>query len=125
MNKIIDRILTKLASLNDYQIVGYLNRKQSQVTYDINTKKYTHNNNTITIDEVADILHKEAMARRRETFKKTKQLNPNAYAYGGCSIDEETILKIYSANTIEQLIEKLTDKQKEQLKFYIVRKYMQ
>lgn len=123
MNKIIDRILTKLASLNDYQIVGYLNRKQSQVTYDINTKQYIHNNNTITIDEVADILHKEAMARRRETFKKTKQLNPNAY--GGCSIDEETILKIYNANTIEQLISKLTDKQKEQLKYYIVRKYMQ
>ena len=124
MNKITDRILTKLAGLNDYQIVGYLNRKQSQVTYDINTKQYTHNNNIITIDEVADILHKEAMARRRETFKKTKQLNPNAY--GGCSIDEETILKIYSAyNTIEQLIEKLTDKQKEQLKYYIVRKYMQ
>lgn len=123
MNKIIDRILTKLASLNDYQIVGYLNRKQSQVTYDINTKQYIHNNNTITIDEVADILHKEAMDRRRETFKKTKQLNPNAY--GGCSIDEETILKIYSANTIEQLISKLTDKQKEQLKYYIVRKYMQ
>ena len=123
MNKIIDRILTKLASLNDYQIVGYLNRKQSQVTYDINTKKYTHNNNTITIDEVADILHKEAMARRRETYKRNKQLNPNAY--GGCSIDEETILKIYNANTIEQLISKLTDKQKEQLKYYIVRKYMQ
>lgn len=96
------------------------------MTYDINTKQYTHNNNIITIDEVADILHKEAMARRRETFKRTKQLNPNAYAYGGCSIDEETILKIYSAyNTIEQLISKLTDKQKEQLKYYIVRKYMQ
>lgn len=124
MNKIIDRILTKLASLNDYQIVGYLNRKQSRVTYDIKTKQYTHNNNTITIDEVADILHKEAMARRRETFKKTKQLNPNAY--GGCSIiGEETILKICNANTIEQLISKLTDKQKEQLKFYIARKYMQ
>lgn len=123
MNKIIDRILTKLASLNDYQIVGYLIRKQSQVTYDINTKQYIHNNNTITIDEVADILHKEAMARRRETFKKTKQLNPNAY--GGRSIDEEPILKICSANTIEQLIETLTDKQKEQLKYYIVRKYMQ
>lgn len=123
MNKIIDRILTKLAGLNDYQIVGYLNRKQSQVTYDINTKQYIHNNNTITIDEVADILHKEAMARRRETYKRNKQLNPNAY--GGCSIDEETILKIYNANTIEQLINKLTDTQKEQLKYYIVRKYMQ
>lgn len=124
MNKIKDRILTKLADLNDYQIVGYLNRKQSQVTYDINTKQYTYNNNVITIDEVADILHKEAMARRRETFKRTKQLNPNAY--GGCSTDEETILKIYSTyNTIEQLISKLTDKQKEQLKYYIVRKYMQ
>lgn len=123
MNKIIDRILTKLASLNDYQIVGYLNRKQSQVVYDIKTKQYIHNNNTITIDKVADILHKEAMDRRRETYKRNKQLNPNAY--GGCSIDEETILKIHSANTIEQLISKLTDKQKEQLKYYIVRKYMQ
>lgn len=123
MNKITDRILTKLASLNDYQIIGYLNRKQSQVTYDINTKQYTYDNNVIAIDEVADILHKEAMAKRRETYKRNKQLNPNAY--GGCSIDEETILKIYNTHTIEQLISKLTDKQIEQLKFYIVRKYMQ
>lgn len=123
MNKITDRTLTKLASLNDYQIVGYLNRKQSQVVYDINTKQYTHNGNIVTIDEVANILHKEAMARRRETFKRTKQLNPGAY--GGRSIDEEAILELYNSNTIEQLIEKLTDKQKDQLKYYIVRKYMQ
>lgn len=123
MNKITDRTLTKLASLNDYQIVGYLNRKQSQVVYDINTKQYTHNGNIVTIDEVANILHKEAMARRRETFKRTKQLNPGAY--GGRSIDEEAILELYNSNTIEQLISKLTDKQIEQLKFYIVRKYMQ
>lgn len=123
MNKITDRILTKLVNSNDYQIAGYLNRKQSQVTYDIKTKQYTCDNNVVTIDEVVDILHKEAMTRRRETFKRTKQLNPKAY--GGCSIDEETILKIYNTNTIEQLISKLTDKQKEQLKFYIVRKYMQ
>ena len=123
MNKITDRTLTKLASLNDYQIVGYLNRKQSQVVYDINTKQYTHNGNIVTIDEVANILHKEAMARRRETFKRTKQLNPGAY--GGRSIDEEAILELYNSNTIEQLIEKLTDKQIDQLKFYIVRKYMQ
>lgn len=123
MNKITDRTLTKLASLNDYQIVGYLNRKQSQVVYDINTKQYTHNGNIVTIDEVANILHKEAMTRRRETFKRTKQLNPGAY--GGRSIDEEAILELYNSNTIEQLISKLTDKQIEQLKFYIVRKYMQ
>ncbi len=123
MNKITDRILTKLASLNDYQIVGYLNRKQSQVMYDINIKQYTYNGNIVTVDEVANILHKEAMARRRETFKKTKQLNPGAY--GGWSIDEEAILELYNSNTIEQLISKLTDNQKEQLKFYIVRKYMQ
>lgn len=123
MNKITDRTLTKLASLNDYQIVGYLNRKQSQVVYDINTKQYTHNGNIVTIDEVANILHKEAMARRRETFKRTKQLNPGAY--GGRSIDKEAILELYNSNTIEQLIEKLTDKQIDQLKFYIVRKYMQ
>lgn len=123
MNKITDRILTKLASLNDYQIIGYLNRKQSQVMYDINTKQYTYDSNVITIDEVADILHKEAMAKRRETYKRNKQLNPNAY--GGCSIDEETILKMCNTHTIEQLISKLTDKQIEQLKFYIVRKYMQ
>lgn len=123
MNKITDRTLTKLASLNDYQIVGYLNRKQSQVVYDINTKQYTHNGNIVTIDEVANILHKEAMARRRETFKRTKQLNPGAY--GGRSIDEEAILELYNSNTIEQLISKLTDKQVEQLKFYIVRKYLQ
>lgn len=123
MNKITDRTLTKLASLNDYQIVGYLNRKQSQVVYDINTKQYTHNGNIVTIDEVVNILHKEAMAKRRETFKRTKQLNPGAY--GGRSIDEEAILELYNSNTIEQLISKLTDKQIEQLKFYIVRKYMQ
>ena len=123
MNKITDRILTKLANLNDYQIVGYLNRKQSQVMYDINTKQYTYNGNIVTVDEVANILHKEAMTRRRETFKRTKQLNPSAY--GGWSIDEETILELYNSNTIEQLISKLTDNQKEQLKFYIVRKYMQ
>ena len=123
MNKITDRILTKLVNSNDYQIVGYLNRKQSQVVYDINTKQYTYNGNIIAIDEVANILHKEAMAKRRETFRRTKQLNPSAY--GGWSLDEEAILEIYNANTIEQLISKLTDKQKEQLKFYIVRKYMQ
>lgn len=123
MNKITDRILTKLASLNDYQIVGYLNRKQSQVMYDINTKQYTYNGNIVTVDEVANILHKEAMTRRRETFKRTKQLNPGAY--GGWSIDEEALNKICNTYTIEQLISKLTDKQIEQLKFYIVRKYMQ
>lgn len=123
MNKIIDRILTKLASLNDYQIVGYLNRKQSRVIYDISTKQYTYNNNVITIDEVADILHKEAMTRRRETFKKNKQLNPNAYKV--YTFNEEVLNKICNTYTIEQLISKLTDKQKEQLKYHIVRKYMQ
>ena len=123
MNKIIDRILTKLVNSNDYQIVGYLKRKQSQVTYDIKTKQYTYDNNIIAIDEVADILHKEAMAKRRETYKRNKQLNPNAYKV--YTINEETLNKICNTYTIEQLISKLTDKQKEQLKYYIVRKYMQ
>ena len=123
MNKIIDRILTKLVNSNDYQIVGYLKRKQSQVTYDIKTKQYTYDNNIITIDEVADILHEEAMAKRRETYKRNKQLNPNAYKV--YTINEETLNKICNTYTIEQLISKLTDKQIEQLKYYIVRKYMQ
>lgn len=123
MNKITDRILTKLVNSNDYQIVGYLKRKQSQVTYDIKTKQYTYDNNVITINEVVDILHKEAMARRRETYKRNKQLNPNAYKIH--TINEEALNKICNTYTIEQLIEKLTDKQKDQLKFYIVRKYMQ
>lgn len=123
MNKITDRILTKLVNSNDYQIIGYLKRKQSQVIYNIKTKQYTYNDSIITIDEAANILHEEAMARRRETFRRTKQLNPGAY--GGWSLDEEAILEIYNTNTIEQLISKLTDNQKEQLKFYIVRKYMQ
>ena len=123
MNKIIDRILTKLVNSNDYQIVGYLKRKQSQVMYDIKTKQYTYDNNVITIDEVADILHKEAMARRRETYKRNKQLNPNAYKV--FTFNEEVLNKICNTYTIEQLIEKLTDKQIEQLKYYIVRKYMQ
>lgn len=123
MNKITDRILTKLVNSNDYQIVGYLKRKQSQVTYDIKTKQYTYNDNTITIDEVADILHKEAMVKRRETYKRNKQLNPNAYKV--YTFNEEVLNKICNTYTIEQLISKLTDKQKEQLKYYIVRKYMQ
>ena len=123
MNKITDRILTKLVNSNDYQIAGYLKRKQSQVTYDIKTKQYTYNDNTITIDEVVDILHKEAMVKRRETYKRNKQLNPNAYKI--YTINEEVLNKICNTYTIEQLIEKLTVKQKEQLKFYIVRKYMQ
>lgn len=123
MNKITDRILTKLVNSNDYQIVGYLKRKQSQVTYDIKTKQYTYNDNTVTVDEVADILHKEAMARRRETYKRNKQLNPNAYKV--YTFNEEVLNKICNTYTVEQLIEKLTDKQKEQLKYYIVRKYMQ
>ena len=123
MDKITDRILTKLVNSNDYQIVGYLKRKQSQVIYDIKTKQYTYDNNVITIDEVTDILHKEAMARRRETYKRNKQLNPNAYKV--YTFNEEVLNKICNTYTIEQLIEKLTDKQKEQLKFYIVRKYMQ
>ena len=123
MNKITDRILTKLVNSNDYQIVGYLKRKQSQVTYDIKTKQYTYNDNTITIDEVADILHKEAMVKRRETYKRNKQLNPNAYKV--YTFNEEVLNKICNTYTIEQLIEKLTDKQKDQLKYYIVRKYMQ
>lgn len=123
MNKITDRILTKLVNSNDYQIVGYLKRKQSQVMYDIKTKQYTYDNNVITIDEVADILHKEAMARRRETYKRNKQLNPDAYKV--YMFDEEVLNKICNNYTIEQLISKLTDKQKEQLKYYIVRKYMQ
>lgn len=123
MNKITDRILTKLVNSNDYQIVGYLKHKQSQVTYDIKTKQYTYNDNIVTVDEVADILHKEAMARRRETYKRNKQLNPNAYKV--YTFNEEVLNKIYNTYTIEQLISKLTDKQKEQLKYYIVRKYMQ
>lgn len=123
MNKITDRILTKLVNSNDCQIVGYLKHKQSQVTYDIKTKQYTYNDNIVTVDEVADILHKEAMARRRETYKRNKQLNPNAYKI--YTINEEALTKICNTYTIEQLIEKLTDKQKEQLKYYIVRKYMQ
>lgn len=123
MDKITDRILTKLVNSNDYQIVGYLKRKQSQVIYDIKTKQYTYDNNVITIDEVTDILHKEAMARRRETYKRNKQLNPNAYKV--YTFNEEVLNKICNTYTIEQLIEKLTDKQKEQLKYYIVRKYMQ
>lgn len=123
MNKITDRILTKLVNSNDYQIAGYLKRKQSQVTYDIKTKQYTYNGNTITIDEVADILHKEAMVKRRETYKRNKQLNPNAYKV--YTFNEEVLNKICNTYTVEQLISKLTDKQKEQLKFYIVRKYMQ
>lgn len=123
MNKITDRILTKLVNSNDYQIVGYLKRKQSQVTYDIKTKQYTYNDNTVTVDEVADILHKEAMARRRKTYKRNKQLNPNAYKV--YTFNEEVLNKICNTYTIEQLISKLTDKQKEQLKYYIVRKYMQ
>ena len=123
MNKITDRILTKLVNSNDYQIVGYLKRKQSQVTYDIKTKQYTYNDNTITVDEVADILHKEAMVKRRETYKRNKQLNPNAYKV--YTFNEEVLNKICNTYTIEQLISKLTDKQIEQLKYYIVRKYMQ
>ena len=123
MNKITDRILTKLVNSNDYQIVGYLKRKQSQVTYDIKTKQYTYNDNTITIDEVADILYKEAMVKRRETYKRNKQLNPNAYKV--YTFNEEVLNKICNTYTIEQLISKLTDKQIEQLKYYIVRKYMQ
>lgn len=123
MNKITDRILTKLVNSNDYQIIGYLKRKQSQVTYNIKTKQYTYNDSIIPIDEVANILHKEAMAKRRETYKRNKQLNPNAYKIH--TIDEETLNKICNTYTIEQLTSKLTDKQIEQLKFYIVRKYMQ
>lgn len=123
MNKITDRILTKLVNSNDYQIAGYLKRKQSQVTYDIKTKQYTYSDNTITIDEVADILHKEAMVKRRETYKRNKQLNPNAYKV--YTFNEEVLNKICNTYTIEQLISKLTDKQIEQLKFYIVKKYMQ
>lgn len=123
MNKITDRILTKLVNSNDYQIVGYLKRKQSQVTYDIKTKQYTCDNNVVTIDEVADILHKEAMVKRRETYKRNKQLNPNAYKV--YTFNEEVLNKICNTYTIEQLISKLTDKQKDQLKYYIVRKYMQ
>ena len=122
MNKITDRILTKLVNSNDYQIAGYLKRKQSQVTYDIKTKQYTYSDNTITIDEVADILHKEAMVKRRETYKRNKQLNPNAYKV--YTFNEEVLNKICNTYTIEQLISKLTDKQIEQLKFYIVKKYM-
>ena len=123
MNKITDRILTKLVNSNDYQIAGYLKRKQSQVTYDIKTKQYTYNDNTITVDEVADILHKEAMVKRRETYKRNKQLNPNAYKV--YTFNEEALNKICNTYTIEQLISKLTDTQKDQLKYYIVRKYMQ
>ena len=123
MNKITDRILTKLVNSNDYQIVGYLKHKQSQVTYDIKTKQYTYNDNTITVDEVVDILHKEAMVKRRETYKRNKQLNPNAYKV--YTFNEEVLNKICNTYTIEQLISKLTDKQIEQLKYYIVRKYMQ
>lgn len=123
MNKITDRILTKLVNSNDYQIIGYLKRKQSQVIYDIKTKQYTYNDNIVTVDGVANILHKEAMARRRETCKRNKQLNPDAYKV--YIFDEEVLNKICNNYTIEQLISKLTDKQKEQLKYYIVRKYMQ
>lgn len=123
MNKITDRILTKLVNSNDYQIVGYLKRKQSQVTYDIKTKQYTYNDNIVTVDEVVDILHKEAMARRRETYKRNKQLNPNAYKV--YTFNEEALNKICNTYTVKQLIENLTDKQKDQLKYYIVRKYMQ
>ena len=123
MNKIADRILTKLVNSNDYQIVGYLKRKQSLVIYDIKTKQYTYNDSIITIDEVVDILYKEAMARRRETYRRNKQLNPNAYKIH--IINEEALNKICNTYTVEQLISKLTDKQIEQLKFYIVRKYMQ
>lgn len=123
MNKITDRILTKLVNSNDYQIVGYLKRKQSQVIYDIKTKQYTYNDNIVTVDRVANILHKEAMARRSETYKRNKQLNPNAYKV--YTFNEEVLNKICNTYTIEQLISKLTDKQKEQLKYYIVRKYMQ
>ena len=123
MNKITDRILTKLMNSNDYQIAGYLKCKHSQITYDIKTKQYTYDNKIIAIDEVVDILHKEAMIKRRETYKRNKQLNPNAYKTN--TIDEETLYKIYNTYNIEQLISKLTGNQIEQLKFYIVKKYLQ
>ena len=123
MNKITDRILTKLVNSNDYQIVGYLKQKQSQITYNIKTKQYTHDNKNIAIDEVVDILHKEAMVKRRETYKRNKQLNPNVYKV--YTFNEEVLNKICNTYTIEHLISKLTDTQKDQLKYYIVRKYMQ
>ena len=122
MNKITDRTLTKLVNSNDYQIAGYLKQKQSQITYNIKTKQHTYNNKIITINEVVDILHKKAMIKRHKTYKRNKQLNSNAYKTN--TIDEEILYKICNTYNIEQLISKLTDNQKEQLKFYIVKKYL-
>ena len=78
----------------------------------------------ITTEEAAHILYTESMQKRFNTFQQNKQNTPNYYG----KLSEETklkILNICSKASIEQLISKLTDKQKEQLKYYIVRKYIQ
>lgn len=124
MNTIEKRIYTKLDGLSITNLVDYLNYKNSAVSYDIDNKCFVYQTKMITTEEAAHILYTESIQKRFNTFQQNKQTTPNYYG----KLSEETKLKIMnicSKASIEQLISKLTDKQKEQLKFYIVRKYMQ
>lgn len=124
MNTIEKRIYTKLDGLSITNLVDYLNYKNSAVSYDIDNKCFMYQTKMITTEEAAHILYTESMQKRFNTFQQNKQNTPNYYG----KLSEETKLKIMnicSKASIEQLISKLTDKQIEQLKFYIVKKYMQ
>lgn len=124
MNTIEKRIYTKLDSLSITNLVDYLSYKNSAVSYDIDNKCFVYQTKMITTEEAAHILYTESMQKRFNTFQQNKQTTPNYYG----KLSEETklkILNICSKASIEQLISKLTNKQIEQLKFYIVRKYMQ
>ena len=124
MNTIEKRIYTKLDNLSTTNLVDYLDYKNSAVNYDIDNNCFMYQTKMITAEEAAHILYTESMQKRFNTFQQNKQTKPGYYG----KLSEETKLKmlnICSKVSIEQLINKLTDKQIEQLKFYILRKYMQ
>ena len=124
MNEIEKRIYTKLDDMAITNLVDYLKYKNSSVSYDIDNKCFIYQTKIITTEEAAHILYTEAMQKRFNTFQQNKQTKPGCYG----KLSEDTklkILNICSKASIEQLINKLNDKQIEQLKFYIVRKYMQ
>lgn len=123
MNEIEKRIYTKLDSMSITNLTDYLKYKNSAVSYDIDNRCFIYQTKMITTEEAAHILYTEAMQKRFNTFQQNKQTKPEYY--GKLSEDIKLkIMNICSKVSIEQLISKLTDNQKEQLKFYVVKKYL-
>lgn len=124
MNTIENRIYTKLDGLPTTNLVDYLKYKNSAISYDIDNACFIYQDNTITKEQAAHILYTESIQKRFNTFQQNKQNKPGYYG----KLSEETKLKISnicSKASIEQLLSKLSNDQIGQLKFYIVKKYLQ